>query len=130
MQSSRGSSGLIVISSPNQQVFGEQLCLLGRTRSVVLQWENEGMEVSSHRGQKKRAAPQAEQRMRDESCCGDVEEEAEEGEEERARGLMGRWTRCSLRRSRSHLCGTSSGSRRPLSCAWSRSLAGGRVGGG
>lgn len=41
-----------------------------------------------------------------------------------------RWTSCSLHGSHSHLCGVSAGLRRPLSCVWSRSLAGGRVGGG
>ncbi len=71
--------------------------------------------------------------MRDEECYSDAEEEAKEGEKEKRKlevdGYSG-WTRCGLRGSHSHLCGVSAGSRRPLSCVWSRSLAGGRVGGG
>lgn len=52
-------------------------------RSIRLHWEREGMKVLSHRGQKKGAASQVEQRMRDEECYGDVEEEAKEGKEEK-----------------------------------------------
>lgn len=66
--------------------------------------------------------------MRDEECYSDVEEEAKEGREK-----LRQMKRCCLHGSRSHLCvcgGGSAGSRRPLSCVWSRSLAGGHVGGG
>lgn len=50
-----------------------------------------------------------EQRVRDGERFGDVKEEAKGGEEEKARGVMGRWTRGRLRRSHSHLCGISAG---------------------
>lgn len=55
------------------------------------------------------------------------------GEEEKtkAKRLMGGWAGCDLRGSHSHLSGgVSAGLRRPLSSVWSRSLAGGRAGGG
>lgn len=94
--------------------------------------KKEGKSCSGEARIKGGAASWEERRVGDEECYSDVEERAKKGEEENreleADGY--RWTRHRLHGSHSHLCGNSAGLRRPLSCAWSRSLAGGRGGGG
>lgn len=63
-----------------------------------------------------------------ERCCRGGKRRTGGEEERKAKRLMGR---CDLRGSHSHLRGgVSAGLRQPLSCVWSRSLAGGRAGGG
>lgn len=135
------SSGLIVISGPNQSLDNRSVsgwrnqvncAAVGnrRNESLVPQRpEREGWE----REKKKRGSFSSgaeDERWRVLQCCwrgGEGKRRRRIRESER---LMGRWTRCGLHGSHSHLCGISAGLRRPLSCVWSRSLAGGRVGGG
>lgn len=78
------SSGLIVISSPNQRVFGEQVCFwLEKPGQLCSSGKQKEWKSCPTEARKKGAASQVEQRMRDEECYGDVEEEAKEGEEEK-----------------------------------------------
>lgn len=77
------SSGLIVISSLNQSLENSSVSGL-RNQVKCAAVERKERKSCFHRGQKKRAASQVEQRMmRDEECYSDVEEEAKEGEKEK-----------------------------------------------
>lgn len=97
--------------------------------STVLQVETWDANLISKdsRKKKKSAFSGGAEWMKDEECYSDVDEEAKEGRKRAATTDEEVW---SPRLTLTPVCAGSAGSRRPLSCVWSRSLAGGRVGGG